>query len=1294
LKTLLPLFISFLLSIAVLSIRSQDIENIILPDDNFGYIPQDILITENCFSQNTSGLIFVYSFRKITVINKTSNAILHHFEISDYGRNSEKYSELDRIPSISFMAFNEIDKELYYVDPTPGYYLNIRYIKFNDDKSINGQGIAVGVRPDISSNEEFLLSGYTILKYNDNSGRLYLVANGTGISSLNSFLSVYKKDQSLPFTLQYESIFEDDIDYYDIAFNRNNDGSGIDHFFTSRDNFWEIYEINATGTITTMISNINLGSSGVYKNGWFLPIYDNSANKILCLPHNDRYDGNGTYNVCEIDCSQTTPVFTVLNNFPVPDSKVFNAGVYNPNTGITLLSIKPGSESEEFLYYYDHVTGLSDEVTNFSAGDDIQNLGSYMTYDAFGNYILTRKNEIAKLSLDTLDYTVTESIICEGYNNYFSKVILNGTSTTVKLNAINILSGSIDRFRYDAGQYLPSFTGPLETGETLYESVFNPIYGKAYFYSRTDHGNSKIIAVNSEDNSSYTFKNIPHSIGGCVYNPYTNELLVSQYHEGVSEILVFDACSGTQESTIEISEKDYIESLYISNLGYLYVSTGMRYDDTNPAIYIFDARSTNYSSVGNIEILNLTSSNLPHSRLKSGYFVEAGTGVFAFFSEVEETATDLTEGSSNGNLYWIGYDEQQGNYTATSLLAGKNFRDIIFDKESNRIFMLTNDEILYADWNEQTHSFIGLPLSVTLPANYTLLHSIDMSFDKQFGNVYFSAKLTDGKQYIWLLPCDFDGTYTPATIEEFTSEENEIISIYFNPVNRKLYAYLLPGSENITDRDTYLYWYDPEQLTDGMIALNDESRNNKSLPDSKPDGYMYYNRNRFLCDNYNLKIYIPNGMQSNISCLTLQHEYLPLDGITWISYPRVESQAQPQQINAPDAMNNMIIGSDITSGELKNLNINDGSNDYLGWNDNLEAWETDPSDPLDWIFSIYGYVLDFTDTEKRCLKLTGNVEDPATEIQLSSSWENWVGYYLPYPQHPIHAIPDEFLEDLYLVRGQYWTCYKDYFDGQPTPCWVCAVNRGHYNYVNYGDMVILNANQNISDFHWQSAGTKAIDKEERAESSYYIYEEQANYTPVFIELDTTDNPLEIGAFVEDSCVGATTVYADDSLVLINAYTGSLSGDIEFREHYGGMKSESLPIKRYSVKNPQSLTYENRTISTRENKPYYLVSFKKNGSMTYADVGKSTLAISCFPNPAGSNCEINYTLALKGYIRIALYDQFGREVNIIHDGHNDAGTYSLSFNCSDQQGKALSNGLYIVRIQNNKEQNQCKLIILN
>ena len=1291
-KTLLSLFISFLLSITVFILAAQDVQNIILPDDDFGYIPQDILITENCFSQNTSGLIFIYSFQKITIVDKTDNTVLDQIEVSDYGRNSEKYSELDRIPSISFMAFNEIDKELYYVDPTPGQHINIRYIKFDDNKALIGQGIAVGVRPNITSTDDFLLSGYTILKYNNLSGRLFFVANGTGISSLGSFLSIYKEGQSLPFTLQFESILQGGDDYYDIAFNRENDGSSIDHFFTSRDNYWEIYEINATGVVnTTPISNVNLGAGEVYKNGWFLTLYDNTVNKILCVPHNDHYNENGSFEVCEIDCSQSTPGFTILSNFPVPDSKVFNTGVYNPNTNIALLSVKPIEEEEALLYYYDQISGLSGRVEGYPVGDDILNLGSHMTYDVYNNFILTRKNEITKLSLNTSNYTVTESIISSGYNNYFSKVVFNGSST-IKLNAINILGGNVSRFVYDNGQYLPFLTGPLETGEALYESVFNPIDGKAYFYSRTDHANSKIIAINTEDNSFNTFKSIPHSIGGCEYNPYTNELLVSQYHEGVSEILIFDASSGAPKTPIVISGKDYIESLYISNLGYLYLSTGMRYDDTEPAVYIYDARSTAYSPVGNDEVSGMISSEPPHPRIKSGYVEEEAGGVFAFFSEIEETATDLTEGSNNGNLCWIGYDEQQNNYAANTLFPGKNFRKVIYDRESSRVFILTNDEILYAEWDKVSHTFEGLPITVPVPENYSVIHGIDLSYDKQLGNVYCSAVLTGGNHYIWSLPCDFDGSYTPALLEEFTSDEHEVISIYFNPVNRILYAYILPRSGNTADRDTYLYWYDLEQLTEGMIALNDMNRDNKCLPDSKPDGYMYYNRNQFLCDNYSLNMYIPNGMQSNISCLPLEHEYLPLDGITWISYPRIASTAQPQQINAPDAMDDMIVGSDFSYGKLTNLYINYGTKKYLDWDDFDKAWVVNEFDPLDWIFSIFGYVLDFLDTEKRCLRLTGSVEEPATEFNLTSSWENWVGYYLPYPQHPIHAIPDEFLEDLYLVRGQYWTCYKDYFDGQPSPCWVCAVNRGHYNYVKYGDMVILDTDEDISDFHWQSAGTKAIDGEERAESSYYVFEEQASYTPVFIELDTADNPLEIGAFVEDSCVGATTVNANDSLVLINAYTGSLNGDITFWQHYGGLKSESFPIKRYAVKNPQSRKYESRSISTRENKPYYLVSFKEKGAAIDDDEMQSTLAISCYPNPANNSCEINYTHELDGFIRIAIYDLHGREMNIIQEGHYDAGTYRITYNCSAQHGNALNNGFYIVRIQNHEEQKQCKLLI--
>ncbi len=93
----------------------------------------------------------------------------------------------------------------------------------------------------------------------------------------------------------------------------------------------------------------------------------------------------------------------------------------------------------------------------------------------------------------------------------------------------------------------------------------------------------------------------------------------------------------------------------------------------------------------------------------------------------------------------------------------------------------------------------------------------------------------------------------------------------------------------------------------------------------------------------------------------------------------------------------------------------------------------------------------------------------------------------------------------------------------------------------------------VNDFHWAIHGMTP-NVTDRPEVEYFSYEEQESYTPIFVEMDSSINPIEIGAFVNDSCVGATTVFEDDSTVLILAYTDDLSGDISFEQHYGYVKN--------------------------------------------------------------------------------------------------------------------------------------------
>lgn len=185
----------------------------------------------------------------------------------------------------------------------------------------------------------------------------------------------------------------------------------------------------------------------------------------------------------------------------------------------------------------------------------------------------------------------------------------------------------------------------------------------------------------------------------------------------------------------------------------------------------------------------------------------------------------------------------------------------------------------------------------------------------------------------------------------------------------------------------------------------------------------------------------------------------------------------------------------------------------------------------------------------------------------------------------MQAIPAEALIHLYQIEGQYWSCHKHYDEG--LPYWLCACSKGD-GMIHYGDMVKLYANADDS-FYW-NANSGSGSMEDRPPTEYFTFVEQPDYTSIFVELDSTENPLEIGVFIDDSCVGATTVFREDTLVLILAYTEGMSGDLSFQEYFSN-KSVGIEKTEYYVLDEPSGTWIKTVITTEKLEKSYLVSFK-------------------------------------------------------------------------------------------------------
>ena len=240
---------------------------------------------------------------------------------------------------------------------------------------------------------------------------------------------------------------------------------------------------------------------------------------------------------------------------------------------------------------------------------------------------------------------------------------------------------------------------------------------------------------------------------------------------------------------------------------------------------------------------------------------------------------------------------------------------------------------------------------------------------------------------------------------------------------------------------------------------------------------------------------------------------------------------------------------------------------------------------------------------------------------------------------PLEAIPSDILQELTWMAGQYWFCAKDGGHGTKSSgqTWRCLISQGKLE-MKYSDMVKLHSGSSQDDeFNWLE-NTPAGSGSGKSAAELFTYQEQANYEAYFIELDSVDRPDEIGAMVNDTCIGATKVEPEDTAILICAYTDGFEGDsVTFQLAYNTKKSRPR-IGYYYVLNTQTGIKENRKIKIGEKQPYYLVSLTNNHN-SLLNQGDSWLQL--YPNLSGTDVNISYFVPVENQVDIQLVNLMGQ-----------------------------------------------------
>ncbi|MDP8203404.1 MAG: T9SS type A sorting domain-containing protein [Candidatus Tenebribacter mawsonii] len=390
------------------------------------------------------------------------------------------------------------------------------------------------------------------------------------------------------------------------------------------------------------------------------------------------------------------------------------------------------------------------------------------------------------------------------------------------------------------------------------------------------------------------------------------------------------------------------------------------------------------------------------------------------------------------------------------------------------------------------------------------------------------------------------------------------------------------------------------------------------------------------------------------------------NGWKWLSFPALDNV-----LNDADIAEN-ILADILDPNILDKVEAQDYTIDYnIGtqtWNNSSEQFLRTEGFKFhmndDFTFEVPG----FKEQDNTSIVLAGNND------------ENWVGYWLEETQLVSDAFSDYWSgSNIHFIQHQNWTAF---YLGR----WRIELYSGRLPTLSYGDMVVVKCNTTINNFQWESGIT--VDKTVFAKPEYFTYEEQSDYTPLYIELDSSNMPQEIGAFVNGECIGATVV--EDTLTQINAYTTSVPpGDIELELYYDN-RSENKIISSYNCVTSTNPGLVMKQLTTKDKDDAWFINLREGSDIIPEIIEFSA---SNYPNPFNPTTTISYSLPLEGRVSLNIYNVKGQLVRQLIDGSQSEGYYEVVWNGKDNNKKNVSSGIYFYKLSTKDETIMKKMLML-
>jgi flagellar hook assembly protein FlgD len=83
----------------------------------------------------------------------------------------------------------------------------------------------------------------------------------------------------------------------------------------------------------------------------------------------------------------------------------------------------------------------------------------------------------------------------------------------------------------------------------------------------------------------------------------------------------------------------------------------------------------------------------------------------------------------------------------------------------------------------------------------------------------------------------------------------------------------------------------------------------------------------------------------------------------------------------------------------------------------------------------------------------------------------------------------------------------------------------------------------------------------------------------------------------------------------------------------------------------------------------------------------------YPNPFNPSTRIEFSLPQSGNVTLTIYDALGRTVRQLVSGMTEAGQHAVVWNGSNEQGQAVSSGVYFYRLETTNGSYSRKMVLV-